>query len=118
MRLGCVGKVVRGQHWVIHKATEWVKQRRKLIVRIVGKRRVFNALWWVILARVKCRPALAHFFRAEYFVGNTELIPEFTLPNAVVALGKKYQVTSLHELGHAVWVLDTNKIVPVVPILR
>ena len=70
-----VCKVVCCQHRVIHEATEWVEQCRQLVVWVVGKCRVFNAFWWIELACFERWPTLTHFFRAQHFVGNAELIP-------------------------------------------
>ena len=117
MRLGRVREVVRREHRVVHEATERVEQRGQLVVGVVGERGVLDRFRWIELAGLECRPALAHLFGAQDFVGNPELIPQLALAYAVVALGEEHQVSGLHELGHAVGVLDADEVRPVVPIL-
>ena len=57
-----IGQVVCCQHWVVHESAQRVEQSRQLVVWIVCKRRVFNGLRWIELARFKCWPTLLHFF--------------------------------------------------------
>ena len=45
------------------------------------------------------------------------MVPQFALADTVIAFGEEHQVTRLDELGHAVWVIHSYELVPVVPIL-
>jgi hypothetical protein len=113
--LGGMSQVVSGQHGIIHEAAQWIEQCRQLVVRVIGERRVLNRLGWIELASLESGPALAHLLGAQQLVGNPELVPQFSLARAVVALSEKDQIPRLDVFGHPVGILDPNELCPVEP---